>query len=411
MPLHLPEVVGKSFTVHPAALVFAVLVGAAGFSSGDRFGVGWSSPWSALLIVLAMCTVVTSSYVPRRAAAGAIVIAFVGILAGGGAPSYVLALLVTLFVVACSTNRRTALIFGAAALLAVAFLALRWSDIGGVLQFVAYIGIAVAVGDATRSRRAFIVSLTERTRQAEEALESEARRRVAEERLRIAQDLHDLMAHQIAVISLNSNVALQAVRERPDDAENALDVIRFAASTVLGEIGNLLAVLRAGDGGGSTGPLPGLHAMPDLLQVFGAGGLDVEVRETGRKVTLSGPSDVVAYRIIQEALTNAQKHGVDHSALLLLEWSADHLEITVTNSLAMARRRPVSPGGHGLLGVAERVHSVGGGLETAFGPGPVHRFTAWLPADHTAVLIGGRPSRSSRADDRALAPTALRGTP
>ncbi len=411
MPLYLPGEVGKHFTAHPAVSVFAVLVGAAGFASGDWPGVGWSSPWSALLIVLAMCTVVASSHVPRGAAAGAIVIASIGILARGAALSYVLALLVTLFVVARSTNRRTALIFGAAALLAVASSALRWGDISGVFQFVAYIGMAVAIGDATRSRRAFIDSLTERTRRAEEALESEARRRVAEERLRIAQDLHDLMAHQIAVISLNSNVALQAVRERPEDAERALDVIRSAARTVLGEIGNLLAVLRAGDYGNSTGPTPGLHALPDLLQDFCAGGLDVEVRETGEKVTLSGPSDVVAYRIIQEALTNAQKHGLDHSALLLLEWSAVRLEITVTNSIAPAKRRSVSPGGHGLLGVTERLHSVGGGLETTFGPGPVHRFTAWLPADHTAALIGDRSSRSSRAHDRTLAPTALRSEP
>ena len=258
-----------------------------------------------------------------------------------------------------------------------------------MLQLAAFVGFATAAGDANRSHAAYIHGITERARRAEETKEAEALRRVAEERLRIARDLHDLLAHQIAVINLHSSVASQALPERPADAEKSLATIREAARTVLGEIGSLLSVLRATDAGGtglSTAPVSGLADLETLLIDFERSGLIVEHRVAGAARPLPGAVDMVAYRVVQEALTNAHKHGADHSALLHLDYQPDGIEVTVTNTVT-AQPRPGSAAaetaaaaaGHGLLGARERVGSVGGRLTAARGPGPVFRFTAWLP--------------------------------
>lgn len=138
------------------------------------------------------------------------------------------------------------------------------------------VGFAAAAGDASRSRRAYIDTITERARRAEETKESEARSRVAEERLKIARDLHDVMAHQIAVISMHAGVASQALPTRPDDAERALATIRQAARTVLGEIASLLRVLRAADPS-RAGQAPDSRRCRDCLSCRGWSPTSLEV--------------------------------------------------------------------------------------------------------------------------------------
>ena len=380
-------------------VILVVLVLGPSFARTDFSGSLTSSPAAALLVLVSVGSVLLRRRAPLVGASAAVIACVLGLAIDGPVISYLIAVLIGVFAVARWQSRRTSLLFSGATVLllaaaTLAFLDSSWHDARAMLQLAAFVGFATAAGDANRSHSAYIRGITERARRAEETKESEALRRVAEERLRIARDLHDLLAHQIAVINLHSSVASQALPDRPDDAQKSLATIRAAARSVLGEIGSLLTVLRATDAGAtglSTAPVAGLADLEALLIDFERSGLQVDHRLAGTPRALPGAVDMVAYRVVQEALTNAHKHGADHSALLHLDYQPAGVEITVTNTVA-ALPRPGSGAagtaavtaagdGHGLLGARERVGSVAGRLSAARGPGPVFRFTAWLPTE------------------------------
>jgi signal transduction histidine kinase len=251
-----------------------------------------------------------------------------------------------------------------------------------MVQFTLAVAFAAAAGDATRSRREYIVAVTERAERAEQTREAEARRRVSEERLRIARDLHDTVAHQIAVISLNAGVASSSL-ESPERAQEALSTIRSASRTVLGEIGDLLALLRTEDpDAGTTAPPSGLGRLDELVEQFAQSGLSVHLRVEGDPGHVSGAADLVAYHVIQEGLTNALKHGTDHRAHVLVEVADEHVTVVVTNPTIPAahdaRRDAAAGAGHGLIGLRERVASVRGVVETGTTAGG-YRLAATLP--------------------------------
>ena len=380
-------------------VILVALVLGPSFARTDFSGSLTSSPAAALLVLVSVGSVLLRRRAPLVGASAAVIACVLGLAIDGPVISYLIAVLIGVFAVARWQSRRTSLLFSGATVLllaaaTLAFLDSSWHDARAMLQLAAFVGFATAAGDANRSHSAYIRGITERARRAEETKESEALRRVAEERLRIARDLHDLLAHQIAVINLHSSVASQALPDRPDDAQKSLATIREAARSVLGEIGSLLTVLRATDAGAtglSTAPVAGLADLEALLIDFERSGLQVDHRLAGTPRALPGAVDMVAYRVVQEALTNAHKHGADHSALLHLDYQPAGVEITVTNTVA-ALPRPGSGAagtaavtaagdGHGLLGARERVGSVAGRLSAARGPGPVFRFTAWLPTE------------------------------
>ena len=346
-------------------------------------------------------------------------IALFGLAAFSGtiAPGLVLASAIAMFAVAARNDRRRTIIIAAVAAVTLVGLGLV-SGIGGVFdprtfQLAVTIAFAAAAGDAARSHRAFIEAITERAVRAEETRESEARRRVAEDRLRIARDLHDTVAHQISVISLNAGVASSALESRPEAARAALATIRSAARTVLGEIGDLLEVLRAdsddpSSDAPSTAPQPGLDRLDELIGRFAESGLDVTVRVDGDLGRLPEVVDRVAYRVIQEALTNAHKHGSEHRAHLLVEVTTDAARIVVTNPVgpaATARDEegtPAGRGGHGLLGIRERVASVRGTVES--GPSATgYRLTVTLPTVPNLRLQGGDTAAGTDIADEGSA--------
>lgn len=297
-----------------------------------------------------------------------------------------LAVAVAMFGVTNGRPRRFGVIATAATVVIVVGLSLvavlqGWDP--RVIQIALTVVIGAAIGDATRSRRDYIAAITERAERAEQTREAEARRRVSEERLRIARDLHDAVAHQISVISLNAGVASTAIDTRPDRAKEALATIRSAARTVLGEIGALLDVLRAEDGdGASVAPQPTLERLDELVQGFRTAGLEVTVRTEGDLGDVSGAASRVAYRVLQEGLTNAHKHGAEHRAHVLLAVADGALTIVVTNPVAGAGA--AEPGSRlGLTGLRERVASVRGTVETGPAAGG-WRLTARLPLDGSA---------------------------
>jgi signal transduction histidine kinase len=272
------------------------------------------------------------------------------------------------------TSRRSAGLAGGAITALVLFCGdgLRvpgsWWDAGNV-GVLAWIGMAVAAGEALRNRRAYVAAVGERTRRAKEAREQEAERRVVEERLRIARELHDVVAHHIAVIQVQAGVAAHMLHSQPTAAEGAIGHVRLAAGEVLEELGTLLGVLRqSGDelagSGAPSEPAPSLSRLDALLRSFSGTGLCVDSASSGRPRALPAAVDLAAYRLVQESLTNAHKHG-GGQAHVTLTFDPEQLTVEVRSGPApgASRSTPAAGTGHGLLGMRERVLAVRGRLE------------------------------------------------
>ncbi len=251
----------------------------------------------------------------------------------------------------------------------------------------AWTGMAVAAGDALRSRRAYVTAVEDRSRRAAETRQHEEGRRAAEERLRLSRDLHDVLAHHIAVIQVQAGVAAHLLRSQPAAAEQALAHVRGAAGEVLEELGALLGVLR--QTGGEPGaprppsdPQPGLSRLDALVRSFAAAGLHIDSASSGAPRELPAAVDLTAYRLVQEALTNAHKHGGDR-ARLTLAYGPRHLAVEICNGLPPRSAEPpadTAGTGRGLLGMRERVLAVGGRLDAGPVPGDGFRVRALLPA-------------------------------
>jgi signal transduction histidine kinase len=249
----------------------------------------------------------------------------------------------------------------------------------------AWIFGGAGAGDSIRMRRAYIAEVTERARQAEQTREEEARRRVIDERLRIARELHDVVAHHIAVISVQAGAAGHALRDQPERVWPVLGQIRQAADTVLEEIKSVVGVLRDPAEVPSTEPAPGLERLPDLLTGLDATGFRVDYRQDGTARKLPAVVDLAAYRIVQEALTNAHRYG-DGTARLEVAYSPDQVTVEVTNTIASSG----TGDGFGLLGMRERATAAHGTI--AAGPFGRDRFRvhAELPADAPAMDWEGK---------------------
>jgi signal transduction histidine kinase len=208
-------------------------------------------------------------------------------------------------------------------------------------------------------RRAYVAEITARAVRAEQTREAEASRRVAEDRLRIARDLHDAVAHQITVISLHAGVASASIEGRPDTARASLQTIREAARRVLGEIGDLLATLRSSEDAEPPVRSPGLAHLAGLLDGFGSSGLDVTARVDGDVARLSPAADAVAYRVVQEGLTNALRHG-SGPVHVSISVGPESTDLLVVNPVEARPGRDRMGSGHGLAGISERVAAVRG---------------------------------------------------
>lgn len=289
-----------------------------------------------------------------------------------GGPVFV-TLFVALYSVATSRDRRTA--FGAAALAAGGLVVV--SEVTGSgpglvhLVFVGWAAAAVFLGDAVRSRRDHMTALEERALQLEQSREEEARRRVAEERLRIAQDLHDSVAHSMAAISVQAGVAAHVIDRHPDRARDALDVIQQASGEVLDELTALLGLLRV-DGGTQPAlrPTPGPAQLGALVDSARRSGLEVALRVERNLQDVPQPVGVALYRIVQESLTNVVRHaGAGAKATVTVAGDdGGGLSVDVVDDGAASNGD--TPGaGVGIVGMRERAEATGGTLEAGPRPG------------------------------------------
>ncbi|HWU05590.1 MAG TPA: sensor histidine kinase [Streptomyces sp.] len=358
-----------------------------GPAHGPVLGARAPGPASVLLMVLGAGALVLRRRGPMA------VLAVTGLLSAAEfaladppAP-VVMSAVVALFTVAAGTDRPTTwraglLTMGVLAVTAMAAGTTPWYSQEN-LAVLAWIGLAGAAGDAVRSRRAFIDAIRERAERAERTREEEARRRVAEERLRIARDLHDVVAHHIALVNVQAGVAAHVMDKRPDQAKEALAHVREASRSAIDELRATVGLLRqSGDPEAPTEPAPGLAVLGTLVDTFRNAGLPVEVACTDPGSPLPAAADLAAYRIIQEALTNVRKHaGADARAEVSVVRVGGTAEVTVLDDGRGTgpRPAPADGGGHGLIGMRERVTALGGTLTAGPRYGGGFRVHAILP--------------------------------
>jgi len=232
-------------------------------------------------------------------------------------------------------------------------------------------------GERTRLRREQFDDLRQRAARAERDAERERLLAAAEERARIARDLHDSAGHAISVIAVRAGAARLRHHQDPDRSLPALQAIEELARQTVDEIDQIVGTLR--EGGAASEPVEapaGLASLDTLVAHHAAAGLAVTVDESGTRQTLDGAADQAAYRILQEALTNASRHGTG-SARVELAFGDEAVVLTVTNPVLAGSPSRLG-GGHGLVGMRERAALLGGSLDTE-GANGVFRVRARFP--------------------------------
>jgi signal transduction histidine kinase len=244
-------------------------------------------------------------------------------------------------------------------------------------QHLAMLAVPILATEALRTRRDYRSLLGERLALVKLTREQEACRRVQDERLRIARDLHDVVAHTLITINVQASVAGHLLDRRPEQARHALAVIEDASRDALAELRAILGVLRDPDGAlASRAPAPGLDEIADLVELARDAGLSAHLAVTGaRPVRVPEAVSRAAYRIVQESLTNAARHTAGARVDVALSFAPDELAIAVENTTPS----PVTPGvvrasangtlpgesaGVGILGMTERAQALGGTLTT-----------------------------------------------
>jgi signal transduction histidine kinase len=260
-------------------------------------------------------------------------------------------------------------------------------DAAGVLAVIAQFAAVWAIGVALRSRRA---ATEARVREADERAEAEhqaAARVLAEERLRIAQELHDVVAHSMSVIAVQAGVGAHVLDERPEQARAALEAISATSRGTLTELRRLLGVLRDSDGVRSHAPAPGLSDLPHLIDDVRSVGVPATLHVEGHNPgTVHAGVELSAYRIVQEALTNVIKHaGKPTRVDVTVRYAPYALAVEVVDDgrgvAAQSRNGDTGAegSGHGLIGMRERVDVWGGELMVGPAPGGGYRVRAQLP--------------------------------
>ncbi|MEU4157384.1 histidine kinase [Actinoplanes sp. NPDC026670] len=340
----------------PPLLVIMIMMAAVAYQHGQVV----RSPSSAQLILI-----LTGALALLFRLWHPLPVTIVTVLAGAALPSAAghlvlvdVAAVVAFFTLATLRDRRTAWIagvIGAGVLTAAAF---PWQA-GGLFDLANllpanYVLIAVALGVAASDRQALLARIVAQG-------EQDARLRVREERVRIARDLHDVVAHHITLVNAQAGVAHHLMGAHPDKAREALAGIRDTSRAALDELRATVGLLRTDDDPpDSLRPAPSMAEVDALIDGFRQAGYDIRVTRTGTPRPLTGAAGLAAYRIVQEALTNAGKHGTARRADVVFEHGDAGLRISVVN--------PARPGhhgagtGHGLIGMRERAEAAGGSL-------------------------------------------------
>jgi signal transduction histidine kinase len=251
----------------------------------------------------------------------------------------------------------------------------------GPIADAALLAAVLLLGEAVRSRRAWAEEVRGRLQRAEEDREREAARRVAEERLRIARELHDVIAHTVAGLNVQAGVAIDVIDEAPEQAKRSLRTIREQSRAAMAELKATVGLLRGGAADAPRTPAPGLAGLDALAETAG---VRVDVSVAGAVRPLPAAIDLTAYRILQESITNVVRHAHASTATVLVRYDPDAIVVQVDDDGRGSTAGVNGAGGYGLVGMRERVTAVGGTLEAGPRPGGGFRVRALLPTEEAA---------------------------
>ena len=266
----------------------------------------------------------------------------------------------------------------------VSFLWLGWAlgrerapTLAAALGLAAWLLVLFSAAEIRRVRR-------DRALEAQRTREEEAKRRAGEERMRIARELHDVLAHNISLINVQAGVALHLIDERPEQARTALAAIKQASKDALREMRSVIDVLRQVDDEEPRTPTAGLSELDDLVARAAQAGLPVRTEVEGNARPVPPEVDLAALRIVQEALTNVRRHAGSATAMVLVAYGDRDLTVQVDDDGPGGTNATASGGGKGLIGMRERVAALGGEIEAGPRPGGGFRVRARLPLDGEA---------------------------
>jgi signal transduction histidine kinase len=308
-----------------------------------------------------------------------------------------------LYIVAATARPRSAMIALAASLsVAVATALPDFKHLGAAIPFSVLYLVVWAVGFVVGQHRRYTADLLHyQARLAETELER-ARRNVAQERIQIARELHDVVAHGMSVITVQAGYGNLVMDTEPEAARSALGAIEATGRQTLTELRSLLTVLRK-DGPGeepavlSLAPAPGLACLDELIERTAKAGVQVALAVTGRGRPLPAGIDLAAYRIVQEALTNIVKHAESSLAVVGLDYQEDALIIDVTDDGKGCPDEPQPVPGHGMVGIRERAHLYGGSVHAHNLPGGGFKVTCRIPLPAHAWEIASSLKVAARA--------------
>jgi len=325
----------------------------------------------------------------RRHPVAVLWITLAATLGPSGSRAAYFSLLVAFFLAATGGHRRAAW-----AVIVVGFVSSVWlaplawgqslTSLDGALILGGWLAVLVVTAEVVRMRR-------ERVAETRAALQAEERRRVSEERLRMARDLHDVIGHNISLINVQAAMGLDLIDTDPDHARAALAAIKMVSKDALGELRAMLAALRQDETDAPRQPAPGLDRVDELVEVTRAAGLPIVTEVSGPRVTLPAAVDLTAYRIIQESLTNVARHAPGAPVTIRITYRPHEILIEVLDdghvltSVGASANQPLSMGpGSGIPGMRERAVALGGHLDAGTRPGGGFRIAAHLPLDSPA---------------------------
>src|SRR5262245_25251061 len=280
-----------------------------------------------------------------------------------------LAAVIALFTVAAETPRRTSLVILALLPAYLMVANLLYSAIhpiptelfiGQLISAIVIFGIVWVAGDSYRSRRARMRELEERADRLEREQAERARIAVQNERAMIARELHDIVAHSVSVMVVQAGAARRIVVDQPEEARAAMASIETTGREALVEMRRLLGVLRSDADPAPLEPQQGLAAIGTVIAGADRAGVVVELVVEGEPRPLPPGLDLTAYRIVQEALTNTVKHAAPAHAKVRIRYEPDALDLDIVDDGSRAGEAPGGSGGHGLVGMEERVRLYGG---------------------------------------------------
>ena len=307
-----------------------------------------------------------------------------GVLALGVGDGPVWASVIAAFATAIYMGRRPAAVF----FLVACYVGYLWGPplVGAQRAPSAVFALSLGIGlGALLGGSEWLRLRRQRSQAVSSQLSEQERRQESEERVRIARDLHDIVAHNISVINVQANTALHLMDREPERARLALTTIHQVSKQALVELRSVLGVLRDSDLDAPRSPAPGLAGLDQVLANGRAAGLDVEFVEEGAHRMLPAEVETAAYRIIQESLTNAARHSGGRHVKVLLSYSDHEISVEVSDDGRRNGDDPAIASGRGILGMTERARSLGGDLVAGAAPAGGFSVRARLPTDGAAL--------------------------